>query len=359
VHVHDATRKTLTGDEALDLLRGGSVGVKAFNRRREEDEHPLLDLSHVDLSKADLAGADLHRVDLSRAALRETTLTDARLNGSTLRDADMAWARLDRAYMYRADLSGANLRFASLVSADLTQAQLPRTQFGESDLTGSDLSGANLHRADLRGSRLRDTKLRGADLSEADLRGPLPIRLDGNDIRGARFSTYARDPWSVLRRRYTGPLMFLNLAFLFVFVAMYAARALAWWSLHVTQTRLGVGEGWESTRQLWQLLIGWDRGGLYAASALILIAYNILRGYLTRHLSLMRDAEERTGYVPNWATGKNLRGNFWSHTADYGWAWYVHAHFLRWVFWISVASFLLHAVPWLFTEIAVPPRVAE
>jgi hypothetical protein len=327
--VADEKKSSMTKEEALELLKGGEEGVAEFNRRRKKEGPTPLDLSGVSFLGDDLSGADLGTADLSGAVLAAADLTKA----------DLVSANFSKADLYGADLRGASLMAANLRGASLMSA----------DLTGCNLGGFDIGSA----------TIRTADLREADLTDVRGLVLDGQSTRGARFSTRAADPWSVLRRQYTGPLMFINLALLVGFLAPYGARALGWWSVHLTQSKLGIGEAWEDTGTLWQLLLGWDRGPWYIVTALVLIVYNVLRAYLTRHLSLLRDEEERSGYAPTWKATGSLWHRFRSHTSNYGWAWKVHAYFLRWVFWFAIASFLFHAVPWLFTEIAVPPGVMD
>jgi uncharacterized protein YjbI with pentapeptide repeats len=378
--VADEKKSSMTKDEALELLRGGEEGVKEFNERRAAEDWAPIDLSNANLSKADLRQADLRQADLRQADLRQADLRQADLRQADLSKADLVGAHLSEANLSKADLRQADLSKADLVGAHLSEANLSKADLSEAALWFANLNEANLSEANLSRALLGAAKLSGADLQDANLTHVHGLVLDGQPTRGARFSPNAPDPWSVLRRQYTGPLMFINLALLVGFLAPYGARALGWWSLHLTQTELGVGEGWEDTGTLWQLLIGWDRGPWYWSTAFVLIVYNVLRAYLTRHLSMLRDAEDRSGYSPSWDSGartfdsssrfesliserkgllSRARRRLLALNSSYGWAWYAHAYFVRWAFWLAVGSFLFHAVPWLFTEIAVPPGVMD
>ena len=272
-------------DAALELLTGGESGVSKWNKWRDGGGTPP-NLSNANLLRAELAGADLHNTDLRKANLGA---------------ANLAGANLENAYLYEANLQRANLSKANLIKADLSDSVLLQT------------------------------------------RG---LCLDGQDITNARFSPRAKDPWSVLRRNYTGPLMLFNLLFLLAFLVPYAARAAIWTGVNRIQDRLdltalGPIEEWP----LWMLLIGWDKGITYAGTAIILIAYNLLRATLTWWLAQLRDTEERSGFAPTWNSYKH---SFWAHH-----------YFLRYVFWLAVLSFLWHAIPWLFLVVELQARAVS
>jgi hypothetical protein len=94
------------------------------------------------------------------------------------------------------------------IQPDLTEADLT-----EADLTGANLSGADLSGADLSGATLVNT-----NLSEAKLHEVSGMILDSTFIRNARFSPRATDPWSILRRSYTGPKLFFHILLFVAFV---------------------------------------------------------------------------------------------------------------------------------------------
>ena len=55
-----------------------------------------------------------------------------------------------------------------------------------------------------------------------------PYKLDQTHIRNTRFHPRARDPWSVLRRNYTGPNMVFVLLFTFAIFFPVIAKATFW-----------------------------------------------------------------------------------------------------------------------------------
>ena len=354
-------------DEALKLLRGGEEGIAEWNRWRE-DGREIPDLDGADLHGAILSGAILIRAHLSEANLhganlRKANLSEAHLHRADLNGANLSLANLNGANLSLADLNGANLIRANLSEANLHRANLNGANLSLADLngavlSGADLNGANLSGAVLNGAKLSLANLNGANLSLADLHGAIlsranlsetvllgtrGLRLDGQFIRNAQFSPRARDPWSVLRRNYTGPMILVHLLFLLAFLAPYATRAAIWTGVNRIQERMDLTPA-EPTEEwpLWMLLIGWDKGITYAGTAILLIAYNVLRALLTWWLAQLRDIEERSGFAPTWNSYKH---SFWAHH-----------YFMRYVFWFAVLSFLWHAIPWLFHVVELPQR---
>ena len=78
-------------------------------------------------------------------------------------------------------------------------------------------------------------------LDEADIRGARGIVLDSTRIRNARFSPTAKDPWSVLRKSYTGPRLILNYIFLIAFMVPYILKAAGWIGVSRIETAVGPG----------------------------------------------------------------------------------------------------------------------
>lgn len=173
-----------------------------------------------------------------------------------------------------------------------------------------------------------------------DTRG---LRLNSTYIRNARFSPAASDPWSVLRRKYTGVMFALNLLLTTVFLIPHFADALMWRAVAQTQqiavdvkhtveeiTEEAVRNGNNAAsvvRQarlklqlrecitathciewpLWKILLGIHRGRSYWMLAVVLLLYNASRAILTVNVGLLRDQEERSGYSPAW------RNYWWLH----------------------------------------------
>ena len=273
-----------------------------------------------------------------------------------------------------ARLEGANLRKASLKEADLTLAHLKETNFIHARLKSANLHEANLEKANLSwahlenaalsyvklggatlfGAHLEGASLRSANLSNTDLRDCKGLRFDDTLVLRSRLTPrpgnfFSRllpwfiynpvtDPWSELRRAYTGPNFLLTLLALIAFLLPYVVQIAAWRSVnlaqeltqqtlsdlridyetlaargaispsaaHVLESSLMNLEQYDTclaescTRyRIWQLLIGWNKGWLFVALALAVLLYNGVRYYLTQTIAAFREEEERSGYTPS------------------------------------------------------------
>jgi hypothetical protein len=192
-------------------------------------------------------------------------------------------------------------------------------------LEHADLWRAHLEHADLFDAHLEFANLRWAHLRRANLRVRAARGLLFSDNRYGGIHIYgnAPDPWSVLRRKYTGPWFFVHLALLAVFFAPYVGRAIYYtaagraqdWSLEQYQKLGGRLEDAEQFQRLHQearqrfeetherhravwIVLGWERGWWALTMALIVIVYNVLRAVLTVCVSMLREAEERSQTTP-------------------------------------------------------------
>ena len=205
----------------------------------------LLDLPRINLSYADLRSVDGALPSNHEGSNFEgAQLTGANLAGNILARACLKDADLQMTYLVGASLAGADLRNARLDGADLRRA----------DLRKADLSGASLREADLSGAKLHQ-----ANLDRADLHFVKGLEPDENSVFQTRFTNRAgiiwkaflsfyrvlywllnkvglargldpvrpevEDPWSTLRRVYTGPSFFITLLFLVAFVSPYLLQA--------------------------------------------------------------------------------------------------------------------------------------
>ena len=192
--------------------------------------------------------------------------------------------------------------------------------------------------------------------------------LDETIVTGARFGIDAQDPWSILRRNYSGPRLTFNLLFLVAFFSPYLAKVAFWAWVNRVQTYAeavvseptnAVGFDSEAISSLsrclaeqcdpmpaWQLIVGVDKGWLFCVLAIALITCNMLRAGITWRVASLREEEERTGYSPAWtgATwGQNYRLLFWAHQ-----------YFVRWVLWIAIIVFIYNACDWLTRTVWIP-----
>ncbi len=244
-----------------------------------------------------------------------------------------------------------------------------KTEFGEATFAGV----AWFDCADVRG-----VKFEGLNLRHCTLAHVRNMRLDGNDLKEVRFPPNTSEAWHTVRRAYTGTKFFFHLIPLTAFLGGYAVRMMMWVGVNRAQVAIVhaadkleaaaitaaappthpesaviLGDAarelshlnqslTQTTREyeVWQVLLGLDRGWSTCALAVVLIAYNILRGYLTHDVGAMRDESDRSGFAPYWK--------------DYKRAWYVHTYLMRWLMLIALVSFLWHAWGWLRSPVWLP-----
>lgn len=243
------------------------------------------------------------------------------LEHADLRHAHLEHANLSEAHLEHADLWRVHLEHADLVVVHLEHADLAGAQLEHADLTG-----AQLEHADLLFASFEHARLYRADLNEAYVRGAKGLLLDDNRVRDIDIEGDAPDPWSVLRRKYTGPWFFVHLLLLLVFFAPYLGRAvylsatgkMEQWTIEKyaalggrleeapepvrelsrahAELQRRFDETHEERRAMWVLL--GDKAGWRWLLPMVVIVYNVLRGYLTLRVSMLRDAEERSQHSP-------------------------------------------------------------
>lgn len=410
--------KKIPDEELKNRLSAHERWLEGDKNRDDRIDFSELDLRGVDLSKAKLAyaylrfsdlsqarliGTDLSHADLvhvnledaclAGAKLTEASLGNARMSGArcscqvmrgeqrvthigkvTLRKATMAGAILTRANFHQADLSGADLQNTDLTGVGLVGADLSAALVQNSNLTGANLLTANLADADFRGSSLHNINLKMVNLDNANLRNCRgSFFLDDTSIRGTRFATRATDPYSILRRKYTGPMFFLMLLLTILAFLPYVLKALAWSYVGIIESKSDAYLSEEMTRLEKQLppdavaavrtlvkrtniarrddftatnvlavVIGWEEKNRPVAVSMtaILLLYNLIRGYLTFQMSGLRDAEERSQHSPE--------------KGEYERLFYAHLYFLRWFMVVAVLIASWNIIKLLFTVVYIP-----
>jgi hypothetical protein len=265
------------------------------------------------------------------------------------------------------------LQGASLWSTNLQEANLQ-----ESNLEGAVLKSANLRSANLRKANLKGADLTFADLQSATLLNVREMRLNVTRINAAHLSPYASDPWSRLRRSYTGTKFLFHLLLLIAFLVPYVARTMMWVgvnraeeSIRSTTDRLQqvaqklIEDGHPASilvsksiselarlgpclrgdcreYSIWQVLIGVDRSPAYWLLAVTLILYNLGRVVLTFNVGPLREEEERSGYAP---ALHGFRG--------YLWLFRIHT-VMEILIVLAVISFVFHAWDWLTRPVWLP-----
>ena len=323
---------------------------------KTEKQLDSVDLSDAKLSGKNLNDAILTNVDLTSADLRKTNFYKSDLRGAILKSADLREANLVDANLYAADLTeanlqgahlssnGTNLKYANLSSATLVKLELNGSDLTEAKLVAADLSEANLSNANLSKADLSEAKLHGTILTGADLRGTKRVYFDETYITGVRFDANAKDAWSVLRRIYTGPAMLWTTLALIAAITPYIAKLLFWVSVNRFQDfSEDIDCQLHDCYQVWQLVLGLDRGGFYWTVPSILIFYNMVRAYITYKVIPMREEEERSGFSPK------LYG-----LTGYRHVFLIHQYIVRWIFWLALGLFLYNLCDWMTKTVGLP-----
>lgn len=273
-----------------------------------------IQLFRGDLRHALLAHAHLEHAQLSYARLEHAVLDNARLNHAKLNSSYLQHARITAAELRHADLSMAHLDHASFTASQLNNAILDGTYLVRTGLVMADMSHVRMWSA-----HAGFTQLRHARFDHADVRGTDGLLFDECPVERLHIEGNASDPWSVLRRTYTGPRYFVHLMLLIAFLIPFAVRVFQLSAISEAQSAIATAaaaqqdmpwrtqleawiEGFEGTHHqigAWWVLIGGDKGLFFVALTLTLVVYNACRGLLTWNVSSLRDAEERSRITPS------------------------------------------------------------
>ena len=195
----------ITTERALQMLRGGEAGIKAWNQFRKVESYiPSLegvDLSGQRLYNANLSGANLKNSNFTGSQLTNANLSNANLtecdfsraifynvnfNNADLKNSNFANAALDRVNFSNANLAecdftqgkivgnlaGASLKNSKFVKTSLSSEGCPNVEFGQCDFTEANLianlSGANLKNSKFANTTISNTRLDNANLAECD-----------------------------------------------------------------------------------------------------------------------------------------------------------------------------------------------
>ncbi|MFN3199973.1 MAG: pentapeptide repeat-containing protein [Bradymonadia bacterium] len=306
---------------------------------------------------------------LVAAVLSGAHLEGAHLEGAHLEGAHLKEAHLEGAHLKYAHLDGANLEGAHLDGADLLWAHLKGANLLWAHLEGACLEGAHLEGAHLKYAHLDGAHLAEAHLNDADLRGASGFIFDSTCIRSAKIDPHSRDPWSIIRRNYTGPMMMFHLLLLLAFIIPLGLR---------TAMLVGVNKGQEFSEQMlqsdspatlkakavfpkerqtkclqaecreeqvWYVLLGFDKDWATWVPAILVLLYNLIRGFLTWRLAPMRDEEERSHVTPAWK-GERLWEGYYPL--------YQMHRIASVLLWVGLSSGVLSIGRWLMTPVWIP-----
>jgi hypothetical protein len=261
-----------------------------------------------------------------------------------------------------------------LVECGFQGALLVDCKFHGGTLCRCSFERAILRIVDFGGVWFNNVGVQSAEINRCDLRGARGLRLDDNLLINSTLTPYSQEPWSVLRRSYTGPKMAFNLIFLALFFAPFLSSGFLWLALNraegtvsaeitllktVIAPALAKG-GVESELaqsaiqhldkigrclqekcndySVWQLLLGLHQERWwFVLFTVVLVVYNALRLALTLLVAPLRAEEERSNHTPPRLPSCSSDGAWfvrsfrfiWSLLKSYGW--------LEWPHWIVFA----------------------
>jgi hypothetical protein len=222
-----------------------------------------------------------------------------------------------------------------LVRCEFPSASLINCEFNAGTINQCSFEGAVLRIVNLRAVAFSHTNMRSAEFHGCDLRETNGLRLDDNLLLQSALPPYSKEPWSVLRRSYTGPKMAFNLIFLAMFFVPLLTSGFIWLALNRAEwavsaeisqlkiflehipTNSDIGSD-VTTRaiehlekigrclrekcddySMWQLLLGiHQRKWWFASFTALLILYNVLRLALTLLVAPLRAEEDRSNRTP-------------------------------------------------------------
>ncbi len=284
-------------------------------------------------------------------------LENANLMEAHLENADLRSAHLENANLMSAHLENAKLRHVHLENANLMSAHLENAVLFYAHLEEAKLGSAHLEEADLRGSHITGCRFLSTNLDNAKARHINgKILFDGTLVKRLDIEGNSRNPWSVLRNKYTGPMYLVNLGLLLIFLLPHLGEAAYLTAVStgydsvqieyaksdpdnspigvedpkavVVEEEAGYSAYAEAIKQdvnaaitntidehrlefdathddvkVWKVMIGYtQRAWMWYITATFLMAfYNILRAYLTMQVSILRDQEERVWRTPTLA----------------------------------------------------------
>ena len=403
-------KKKVTNAELEELLDAHELWLTGTMDRDNLPNLSGLDLSNVIISKRNLHQANFSRCNFENAKLLHCNLSKADLSGSILRGVNFTGSDLSEIFAVNADMSNCNFHeykegnvvnigAAKMVKARLSAANLSNSSLCKVDLSGSDLQRcvfdntsfwqtsledcvaqgayfkganftfANLKNADLRMADLSNCEFKYANLTCTDLRDTKGVFfLNDNPIKETKFSPWSKDPYSQMRRTYTGIMFFLILTLTLLAFTPYIFKAITWGYMSeiqksgldympitlmqsydnsniseskIFQIDLSNNIKFKKSRVI-SIIVGLEEEPPWVPLFItcVLVIYNILRGYVTIQFSRLRDSEERSLHAPKIDEYKHL--------------FYVHNYFLKWFMWGVIAFSIYNATLLLSKTIYIP-----
>ena len=346
-------------------------------------------------------------VALRGLSFDDTVLTDCVFTGSEIRDCTFHRATLINV-KFRGTLAGVNFGRAilkavvfydklRLENCELPNAELENCSFDEGTFDSCDLSRAKFREVNLRGVDFGYSPVRLVEFVNCDMRDTRRLCLDENFLLHNTSSPYISEPWSRLRRSYTGPRMAFNLIFLATFFTPLLLSSFFWLEVNRAERVAGAEIGALRTaltsslsisraesrvirsvvrrldeirlcpgygcRQysIWQLVLGVQRQGSFWIFSALLIAYNIGRLVLTFVVGPLRAEEDRSAHTPPRWPALSTEGKWcvrvarWVSQLNTCYAWLVPIHWFVFVMgFAALAAAIINGSRLLTTSVFLP-----
>lgn len=142
----------ITTERALQMLRGGEAGIKAWNQFRARESY-IPSLEGVDLSGQNLRNANLSEANLKNSNFKQAVLGVVIFSNSNLVECDFTDAKL-----YNTNFNNSDLKNSKFIQASFTEVNFNSADLESADLTSvlcysSSFANANLQNAILNQSR--------------------------------------------------------------------------------------------------------------------------------------------------------------------------------------------------------------
>ncbi|MDM3850260.1 MAG: pentapeptide repeat-containing protein [Aphanizomenon gracile PMC627.10] len=142
----------ITTERALQMLRGGEAGIKAWNQFRKMESY-IPSLEGVDLSGQNLRNANLSEANLKNSNFKQAVLGVVIFSNSNLVECDFTDAKL-----YNTNFNNSDLKNSKFIQASFTEVNFNSADLESADLTSvlcysSSFANANLQNAILNQSR--------------------------------------------------------------------------------------------------------------------------------------------------------------------------------------------------------------
>ena len=162
----------ITTERALQMLRGGEAGIKAWNQFRKMESY-IPSLEGVDLSSRDLRNANLSGANLKNSKFIKAVLTGANLSNANLTECDFTEIKVESYYSegktYNTDFNNSDLKNSKIAKSSFTGANLSDTNLTECDFTEAIFTGVNFSNADLKKSKFERARIMGDNFSNSNL----------------------------------------------------------------------------------------------------------------------------------------------------------------------------------------------